>query len=291
MACLLRCKSVDWSISSIIAVCLIGLVGGCLGGMLGLGGSVFIIPALSLALGPNQHLYQAAALTANIFVAVAATRRHLGKGTIQPDILPWMVVSAGAMAVVGVLASNQIEPRPLAALFGLFLCYAAVAECISLALRRPDAAGSERTRGHATAVALTAGWAGGFAAGLLGIGGGAVMVPILRRFGRLPVRQAVATSSAAMISACIVGAISKNMSLDGLQDFGGQSLTIGSSLSLAALLSPMAMLGGTIGAALVYRLPVVVTRGVLAALLAFAGYRMLSIGGQSLLDALRSGAM
>ena len=72
MACLLRCKSVDWSISSIIAVCLIGLVGGCLGGMLGLGGSVFIIPALSLALGPNQHLYQAAALTANIFVAVAA---------------------------------------------------------------------------------------------------------------------------------------------------------------------------------------------------------------------------
>jgi uncharacterized membrane protein YfcA len=117
------------------------------------------------------------------------------------------------------------------------------------------------------------------------------MVPILRRFGRLPVRQAVATSSAAMISACIVGAISKNMSLDGLQDFGGQSLTIGSSLSLAALLSPMAMLGGTIGAALVYRLPVVVTRGVLAALLAFAGYRMLSIGGQSLLDALRSGAM
>ena len=50
------------------------------------------------------------------------------------------------------------------------------------------------------------------------------------------------------------------------------------SLMLAGLLAPLAMVGGTIGAALVYRLPIDATRLVLSILLAFAGVRMILTG-------------
>lgn len=267
-------RTVDLTASHLAAVGLIGLAGGTLGGLLGLGGSVFIIPALTLAFGSNQHLYQASALVANVFVASAATWRHRGRGTVQRDVVPVMAIAAAVAAVAGVAVSNLIPARPLAGMFGAFLCYASTSELVSLARRTADHPASEPGAGHRWRLAGIAGAAGGFACGLLGIGGGAVMVPILRKFGRLPLRQAVASSAAAMIAAAAIGAISKNASIGRLASPSGEPLALGSSLELAAVLSPMAMLGGSLGAALVYRLPLPAIRLVLALLLAFSGVRM-----------------
>lgn len=271
------------TVPQMIVVALIGFCGGVLGGLLGLGGSVFIIPALTLVLGTNQHLYQASALVANVFVALAATARHRGRGTIRRDVVPAMIASSTIAAIVGVMVSNLLEPKPLAAVFGLFLCYAALAETRSLFRRTPDPEappiGAQQWR-----LGLSIGLIGGFASGLLGIGGGAIMVPLLRRFGGFPVRQAVASSATAMVFACCVGALSKNLAIPQLTDASGAALSLGASLGLAVLLSPMATLGGHLGATLVYKLPVRVIRIVLSALLAFAGVRMLLTGGPHLLE-------
>lgn len=266
-----------WTAADMILIAAIALVGGSLGGLLGLGGSVFIIPALTLCFGPNQHLYQAAALVANIFVAGAATMRHRGRGTIRRDIVPVMAAAAASAALLGVLVSNTIPAKPLMALFGAFLCYCALAELVSLARRKPDQPESESKDSPRSLSALI-GCVGGFASGLLGIGGGAIMVPLLRKTAKLPLRQAVASSAAAMIAACLIGAIAKNASVGSLQSASGEPLSTKSSLVLAALLSPAAMLGGNIGAALVYRFPVNLTRCVLAILLGFAGTRMVLTG-------------
>lgn len=283
---LLACDAMSLTVPQIILVAIIGLCGGLLGGLLGLGGSVFIIPALTLALGTNQHLYQASALIVNVFVALAATARHRGRGTIRPDLVPALVASSTAAAILGVLVSNLLEPRPLAAVFGVFLCYAAIAEVVSLFRRtsdaEPPAIGQQQWR-----LGLLIGFAGGFASGLLGIGGGAVMVPLLRKFGNLPVRQAVASSATAMVFACCIGAVSKNLTVSTLTDASGAPLTLAASLSLAALLAPTATVGGHYGASLVYRLPTRVIRMVLSGLLAFAGVRMLLTGGPHLVDAIR----
>ena len=277
----------NWTFGQMVVIVLIGLAGGTLGGLLGLGGSVFIIPTLTLVLGTNQHLYQASALVANVFVAGAATMRHRGRGTIQMDIVPMMAASSSIAALVGVWASNKLDPKPLAAMFGIFLCYAASAECIRLV--RSDAE-------HAPALVDRPrillggciGLVGGFASGLLGIGGGAIMVPLLRRFGKLTIRQAVASAAAAMIAACSIGAIAKNAAVSGLQDAQGNALSLQMALFLAALLSPTAMLGGSFGAALVYRMPIFAIRLVLSALLAFAGVRMILTGGSELRNMLMS---
>ena len=271
----------NWTFTQMQLIVVIGLVGGTLGGLLGLGGSVFIIPALTLLFGTNQHLYQAGALVANVFVATAATLRHRHRGTIRKDIVPTMAAAAAVSAVCGVWLSNQIAPKPLAAVFGLFLCYASIAEFIGIVRRREDPE-PPPVAGRRTALGVSVGLVGGFASGLLGIGGGALMVPLLRRFGKLSIRQAVASSAAAMIVACSIGAIAKNVSVNDLLDADGTPLSIASSIYLAALLSPSAMLGGAIGASLVYRLPVVAIRAVLSMLLAFAGVRMTLTGGGEL---------
>lgn len=270
-----------------VIVAAIGLVGGTLGGLLGLGGSVFIIPTLTLLFGVNQHLYQASALIANIFVAAAATMRHRGRGTIRPDILPSLAIGSALAALVGVGVSNLMSPLPLAALFGAFLVYASASELLGLGRGTKDNQ-TPAVGGPRLLLGSSIGAIGGFASGLLGIGGGAVMVPLLRKFGGLPVRQAVATSAGAMIVACCIGATAKNLSIASLQDASGAPLTLRDSLFLAAVLTPFATIGGSIGASLVYNLPISVIRVVLSILLAFAGARMMLSGGPSVIESIRS---
>jgi uncharacterized membrane protein YfcA len=271
----------------IASVMAIGLVGGTLGGLLGLGGSVFIIPALTLLLGTNQHLFQAAALITNVFVATAASLRHRGRGTIRTDLIPSVLVASSFAAVAGVALSNLFEPKPLAGIFGAYLCYASAAELLSLARRVKDNP-EDPERSPRLMLGVAVGLAGGFASGFLGIGGGAVMVPMLRRFGRLPIRQAVATSAIAMIVICTIGAVAKNAALAELRNPAGELLSLRDSLLLALLLTPAAAVGGHVGATLVYRIPITATRLVLAALLAVAGGRMVLSGGSEAIDRVRS---
>jgi len=62
---------------------LIGLAAGALGGLLGIGGSIIMIPALAIFLGDDQHLYQAAAMVVNIAVALPAAIRHKRAGALR----------------------------------------------------------------------------------------------------------------------------------------------------------------------------------------------------------------
>lgn len=264
----------QYSAPEILLIAALAIVGGTLGGMLGLGGSIFIIPALTITLGLNQHLYQAAALVANVFVAMAATLRHRGRGTIRRDVVPTLATAAASAAIVGVLVSNLIDARPLAATFGIYLCYTALAELLSLARRVADRPEPEERNAPKPVVAAI-GALGGFASGMLGIGGGALMVPLLRKYAKLPMRHAVASSAAAMIAACIVGAIAKNASIPSLADAAGEPLTLARSLALALILAPSAAIGGSLGAALVYRLPVDAIRAAFALLLVASGIRMI----------------
>ena len=61
----------------------IGLVAGLLGGLLGIGGGVVMIPAIALLLGRDIHLAQAASMNVIFFVAAPAVVRHWRAGAVS----------------------------------------------------------------------------------------------------------------------------------------------------------------------------------------------------------------
>lgn len=108
----------------------------------------------------------------------------------------------------------------------------------------------------------------GLAAGLLGIGGGVIGIPILRRAAHLPLRQCIGASSAVMCMTAVVGAGLKTGTLSE-HGYAPRQAVI-----LAALLAPTAVIGGLLGAGLTQRLPLQAIRGAMIVLLAYSAYQM-----------------
>lgn len=263
------------SFSHLFTISTIGLLAGVLGGMLGVGGSVIMIPGLTIFLGPAQHLYQAAAMIANVFVAVPAALRHKRAGAMHGPALRGMLPTAIAFVLVGVWLSNRAiftgmdGERWLRRAFALFLLYV-----VALNVRRlfdgsgrqgdPHAADGDHVtpaRGGAVGAIM------GTVAGLLGVGGGAVAVPLQQVLLHLPLRTCIANSSAIICVSAAVGAVYKNASLPAEH-------TWQASLLLAAMLAPTAFIGGRIGASLTHRLPLRQVRGTFVLLMIVAAWRM-----------------
>ena len=70
--------------SNIFIIALIGIVSGILGGLLGLGGAIVIIPALVIFLGYSQQLAQGTALIMMVLpVGALAAYQYYQKGFID----------------------------------------------------------------------------------------------------------------------------------------------------------------------------------------------------------------
>ncbi len=276
----------DLTLSMIFALALLGLAAGVLGGMLGVGGSVIMIPGLTALLGRHQHLYQAAAMIANVAVAVPATLRHLQHRAIVPAVLRWMIPLSLISVVLGVYASNLSLFADhgggiwLGRLLAVFLVYVIAVNIVRL--------NGERSNREGRSLCITPLRSGGIGvvmgglAGLLGIGGGAVAVPMQQVVLHLPLRAAIANSSAVMVISASVGAIYKNATLHHhtFESTPGVLVQYSwtTSLTLAAVLAPTCWVGGYLGAILTHRLPISLMRIFFIILMIAAAWKMAAWG-------------
>jgi len=265
----------------ILAVALIGLIGGTLGGMLGVGGSVVMIPGLVLLFGQaehggdpnlNQHVYQAAAMIANIAVSIPAALRHHKARATTLAAIRWMLPAAAVFVIVGVWISNQFVGRDgaiwLGAVLAAVLIYMTVVNLLRMtagAQRREDAALPIITPPRC----ITVGAVMGTIAGVTGVGGGGVAVPLQQVTLRLPLKACIANSSTIICISAIIGSVAKNATLAGL----GYDWRV--SAVLALLLAPTCWLGGHMGAALTQRMPTRLVRVVFIVLMVSAIIRLL----------------
>ena len=159
-----------------------GVSGGVLSGLFGIGGGIVLIPLLGLVLGLDQHQAQGVALAAmllpNGLPAVLYMRR-------MGILIHWALVLDAHRRVParGLAGGPDRQPDPgNAAAAGLRL--------LLLAAGRADpapAGAGQRTRPSAAPLALDRAWLpglaigllGGLASGLLGIGGGILMIPLM----------------------------------------------------------------------------------------------------------------
>lgn len=265
---------IDLSIMEVAVVAFIGLVAGSLGGLLGVGGSVVILPGLVWMFGQadkphlNQHVYQAAAMICNVAVAIPATRRHLQAKAVSFAALRWMLPVATLCVVIGVLLSNQFKGTDGAIWLGGVLA-GLLASVTIINIRRLSTRAQQAEEAATPSITAwrcgTVGAVMGLIAGLTGVGGGAIAVPMQQMLLKLPLKNCIANSAAIMCVTAIVGAIFKNLTLASL----GHDVKV--SLLLAALLAPTCWIGGHLGAKLTHILP---TRQVR---LAFIGLMMISV--------------
>lgn len=255
----------------------LGLFAGSVGGLVGLGGSIIIIPVLTLFMHRDQHLSQAAAMIVNIFVALPAAFRHHQAEAIRWDVMVRMLPFGIVFILLGVELSNQADGQVLQKMFGGFLLYVILFKVLKRYRNR-----HARSREWARVGWMPASAAGGlmgFFAGLLGIGGGPIAVPLLQRICSLPLREGIATSSAVISVTSVVGAARKNAALSSLTDSAGVSLGLhfSDSLWIAACLAPTATLGALFGAGLTHTLPLTWVRIAFLVLLGWASMQMLGV--------------
>ncbi len=256
----------------------IGLLAGGFGGMLGIGGSILMIPAMMIVLGADLHVYQGAAMIVNFFVVVPATFQHVRRGAVMPEIVRTTIPTAAIAVLFGVALSESGWFRGpneiwLSRLFGVFLWYEAGYNLWRAAAGRgpvATATGVPPARVPWWKAAVLVGIPTGLIGGLLGVGGGILAVPTQQIFLRIPLRQAIANSSATIVCLSAIGATFKNIKLV------SQGMTIDRTLGLAAVLIPTAVIGGYWGARLTHKMPVRVLRLVLVVIMAYAGWRLIA---------------
>jgi uncharacterized protein len=120
---------------------LLGFAAGVAGGLLGIGGGILFVPALSLVLGQSHLDAEATSLLAIIPVAVVGAWRQHGYGNVRwRDGLAIGVLSA-AGAVIGAVIANSIPERGLEIGFACLVLVVAA----QLAWRALQSPGPSRT--------------------------------------------------------------------------------------------------------------------------------------------------
>ena len=115
----------------ILALILIGVVGGVLGGM-GMGGGTLLIPLLTIFLGISQNIAQGINLLAFLPMSLVALFIHF-KNRMVDIKSGWSVIMSGILSAVGgAYLANLLNPKDLKVYFAIFLIVLGVFQFVSL---------------------------------------------------------------------------------------------------------------------------------------------------------------
>ena len=195
-------------INSLFTYSLLGALAGFLAGLLGVGGGVIIVPGLANAFPafgmPKEaimHMAASTSLASVFFTAISAViiqhRNRAINWSLFQQIAPGIIIGT----VMGAIIANHLSTYLLAKCFGGFMFFVA----FRILFTKPPAVIHQAELKNITKIGI--GCVIGFVSGLIGIGGGAVSIPIFLRLGLTP-HQAGATSSACVLLLAFVGVIS-----------------------------------------------------------------------------------
>ncbi len=247
----------------LLSLFVIGLAAGGFGALLGVGGGLIIVPALSLLAGLSLHAAIGTSLVCICASSAASAAVYLRRGRVELPVAVELQFFSVAGAIVAGLIAAFIPATPLYLVFAVLLM-AVAAQMWPTAqagwLERRLAVVSARS-----AVARGASVGAGLMSGLLGVGGGLLNTPVLHLVLGLPFERATATSSYMIGMTAAAGALVYLVRGD-----------VRPGLVTAAMVGTLV---GAVPAALGgHRLSARWLRMVFAALLVFVAYQMIRRG-------------
>jgi len=257
-----------------VAVILFAIGVGTLASMLGIGGGILNTPLLILVFGVSAQIAPASTLVAALFVAVSSTaaygRQKPSPILVKTGLLLTLLTVPGTFA--GIFLRNAItDDYLLRLIFGVVLFPVAVNMLFAKRRGRdsspskPKAHGfSDLTKGR-LALSLAGAFSGGVVSGLMGLGGGVLVVPVLDILMTVPMHAAVATSMLTMIFTASSGTI-LNYVLGQIDLFFSVTLGIGM------------VIGAQIGSRLARRVDAVRLKQLFGLVLVFPLIKMMKLG-------------
>ncbi|MGD9701793.1 MAG: sulfite exporter TauE/SafE family protein [Acidimicrobiia bacterium] len=186
--------------STLVTTVVLGLAAGFLSGLFGVGGGILIVPALVMFLKMDQRLAHGTSLAAVLPIALSSLAGFWTNGNIDWPVALFLAIGAVGGAMLGTKLLHVLPHRTLGFAFAAVL----IASAIRLFITTEANGRGDLTL--AMAVGLVAvGLGTGILAGLLGVGGGIVMVPVMIVLFKISPVVAKGTSIAVIIPTAIMG--------------------------------------------------------------------------------------
>ena len=189
--------------TTFLLILLLGLLVGVAVGLLGIGGGVVLVPAMVYLLGYDQHLAQGTSLFILLPpIGLGALRQYWKNG--QVDLGAGLVCAFGFLlgGYGGGKIAVPMSSDLLKAIFGVFLMFSAVLLWRKASGAKPSGPTSgdnaKNKSWRSVGIFLTAAFCG-VAAGMVGIGGGVLLVPLLSLLFGFSQHKAQGTSLVALI--------------------------------------------------------------------------------------------
>ena len=276
---LLGLRIAGFSVEDLLGLTALALVKGVIGGMMTMGGGVFLVAGMMMFFGYGLFLIRPVAYLTNIFVYSASAMRHHRNGLVQwhevRSLAPWAVVGV----IAGYFIGNAISDRIIEILLGLFAVMISVKAAHEVLGSRVDEILLTKTAEAARAdsdddiLAATSTAARdtdddepapaqppasplealarpallalpmGVISGILGITGGVIEVPLQHYVGKIPLKNAIANSAVLVFAASLTGTV-----LSFIHGTATGIIDWKTPLTLAAILIPASFAGGIAGA-------------------------------------------
>ena len=199
-------------------------IAGIIGSLLGLGGGIILVPALTILF--DMPIHEAIGVS---FIGVLVNSSSSSLVYIKnrmTDMRLSSILELGAVtgSIIGAYTALLIDSNILSAIFGIVLGYISIDMYRKLKKNLEDNNKESRSddereyydestneiitysvirEKEGTVLSVI----GGIFAGLLGLGGGAIFVPIMNRIMKVPIKVAIATSSFMIGVTSLVGAL------------------------------------------------------------------------------------
>jgi len=179
-----------------------GIGAGLLSGMFGLGGGIIIVPGLMFALGMDQRRAHGTSLAGVLPISMASIITYWTHDHINWPVALWLTIGSVAGALVGARLLAVLPKKTLTLLFVAVLAIAGIRMFFEI-----DSTGTTVVNTATAVVLIIIGFFVGALAGMLGIGGGLITVPIMVVIFHVPPAVAKGTALAVVIPTALSGTI------------------------------------------------------------------------------------
>jgi len=265
------------SLLYILALLITGALVGTVSGLLGVGGCFIMVPVqywILTAMGIDATIAIRVAFGTNLLVvfptALSGSFKHHKKGAVLWKQAIILGLTSMLFTFAGAYLASILSGAILKAIFGLAILLGA----LRMATAHPIRIEGEAHANPVTYVLL--GIIFGFVTGLIGIGGGVLMVPLMVIFLNYHMHEAVGTSTAVMIFTSLGGAIAYmlyGLNAPGLPPYSIGYVNLLQWILLAGTSIPMAQ----IGAHLAHKINPKSLKWIFIVVMVYMGLKMLGV--------------